>query len=90
MDLVVPEITPDFFMDRLVAENCQLPVLNRQVNQDRISFLRLAHFEAVKYFGCPIQRVDKATAAFHVDPDFSAGPLFGMLDRLHNAVIFFF
>ena len=63
----LPEYLGDFFMDALVTQYGELPILERNVEQHPIPVFRLFHFQFGKRLDCPLQGRLAMCVLFKID-----------------------
>lgn len=81
---------PNFLMNAFITQYSQLVIVKSDIDQCRVSLLRFSHLQLQKYFFGPVDRVNKAAAAFYEDPYLAAGALFCLLYRRYQPGLFFF
>ena len=71
-------------MNALIAEQSQLPVPDRHVEQYSIAGSSLVHPQGPKDFGRPVQWIYEAATAFDINPDLATRLMFGQTDCFYN------
>lgn len=85
--LLAPEFLAYFFMDAAVTEDSELPILQRDVDEDSVAGCGLFHMKGGKDLGGPIQGIYIAAVPLNENPDLAAGALLGGLDGRDDAFL---
>jgi hypothetical protein len=82
-----PKCLPALFVDRLIADDCELVRARRHENEDGIAFRRLVHSEPMKLFLRGDKWIGIHLATLNVNANLAGSFRFGVADRLHDPIM---
>jgi hypothetical protein len=74
-------------MDALIAEDSELAIFHREVDQDTIAILCLFHLESEEQFCGPVDRIHESAPVLNEDAYLSAGSHFRRADGFDDALL---
>jgi len=83
----LPERFAALFMDRFIADDCELMRTRCHENEHRVSFRRFVHSEAMEFFLRGDEWIDSYLAALNENANLAGSFRFGIADRLHDPIV---